>query len=95
MSTTPVIESIRQLVAQAVDTARNEGVLRVETMPDIKIEHPGNPEHGDFSTNLPLRLARATRINLWNLPRRWLPESPTASRWRRWKRPRRDLSISA
>ena len=63
MSRTPVIESIRQLVAQAVDTARNDGVLRVETMPDIRIEHPGNPEHGDFATNLPLRLARATRIN--------------------------------
>ncbi len=63
MSRTPVIESIRQLVAQAVETARNDGVLRVETMPDIRIDHPGNPEHGDFATNLPLRLARATRIN--------------------------------
>ena len=63
MSTTPVIESIRRLVAQAVETARNDGVLRLETMPDIQMEHPGNPEHGDFATNLPLRLARATRIN--------------------------------
>ena len=62
MSTTPVIESIRHLVAQAVETARNDGVLRLETMPDIQMEHPGNPEHGDFATNLPLRLARATRI---------------------------------
>ena len=63
MSTTLVIESIRRLVAQAVETARNDGVLRLETMPDIQMEHPGNPEHGDFATNLPLRLARATRIN--------------------------------
>ena len=63
MSTTPVIEDIRHLVAQAVETARNDGVLRLETMPDIQMEHPGNPEHGDFATNLPLRLARATRIN--------------------------------
>ena len=63
MSTTPVIESIRSLVAQAVETARNDGVLRLETVPDIQMEHPGNPEHGDFATNLPLRLARATRIN--------------------------------
>ena len=63
MSTTPVIESIRRLVAQAVETARNDGVLRLETMPNIQMEHPGNPEHGDFATNLPLRLARATRIN--------------------------------
>ena len=63
MSTTPVIDIIRNLVSQAVETARKNGMLRLETMPDIQIEHPGNPEHGDFATNLPLRLARATRIN--------------------------------
>ena len=63
MSTTPVIESVRLLVAQAVESARNDGVVRLETMPDIQVEHPGNPDHGDFATNLPLRLARATRIN--------------------------------
>ena len=63
MSVAPVIESIQRLVAQAVEAARSDGVLRLETMPDIQVEHPGNPEHGDFATNLPLRLARATRIN--------------------------------
>ena len=63
MSITPVIEDIRSMVAQAVETARNDGVLPLETMPEIQIEHPGNPEHGDFATNLPMRLARATRIN--------------------------------
>ncbi len=78
MSTTPVIESIRHLVIQAVEAARNDGVLRLETMPDIQIEHPGNPEHGDFATNLPLRLARATRINPLDLARELvyrIPES--------------------
>ena len=78
MSTTPVIESIRNLVAQAVETARNNGVLRLETMPEIQIEHPGNPDNGDFATNLPLRLARATRINpleLANSLVQLLPES--------------------
>ena len=78
MSTTPVIESIRNLVAQAVETARNNGVLRLETMPEIQIEHPGNPDNGDFATNLPLRLARATSINpleLANSLVELLPES--------------------
>ena len=69
MPTTPLIDDIRQLVAQAVESARNEGVLRLETMPEIQVEHPGNPEHGDFATNLPLRLARATRINPLELAR--------------------------
>ncbi|GIS94142.1 MAG: hypothetical protein CM1200mP22_13790 [Dehalococcoidia bacterium] len=32
-------------------------------MPEIQVERPGNSEHGDFATNLPLRFSRATRIN--------------------------------
>ena len=38
-------------------------MLKLETIPEIQVERPGNSEHGDFATNLPLRLARATRIN--------------------------------
>lgn len=63
MSATPLINDIRHLVSQAVEAARKDGVLRLETTPEIQVEHPGNPDHGDFATNLPLRLARATRIN--------------------------------
>ncbi len=59
----PLIDDIRRLVSQTVEAARADGVLPLETTPDIQVEHPGNPEHGDFATNLPLRLARATRIN--------------------------------
>ncbi len=79
MPTTPVIESVRGLVVQAVESARNCGMLRLETMPEIQLEHPGNPEHGDFATNLPLRLARATRINPLELAHALVdrvPESP-------------------
>lgn len=63
MATPLVIDTIRQLVSQAVESLRQNGELQLETMPDIQVERPGNPEHGDFATNLPLRLARATRIN--------------------------------
>jgi arginyl-tRNA synthetase len=58
-----LINTIQQLVADALESARQEGVLQLETLPEIQVERPGNSEHGDFSTNLPLRLARATRIN--------------------------------
>ena len=58
-----LIETIQQLVAQALEAARKEGVLQLETIPEIQVERPGNSDHGDFATNLPLRLARATRIN--------------------------------
>ena len=67
MPATPLIDDIRRLVSQAVEAARKDGVLRLETTPDIQVEHPGNAEHGDFATNLPLRLARATRINPMDL----------------------------
>ena len=79
----PLIDDIRRLVSQAVEAARTDGVLRLETTPDIQVEHPGNPEHGDFATNLPLRLARATRINPLELAQALvtrIPESePVAS----------------
>ncbi len=63
MATPLVIDTIRQMVAQGVESLRRDGDLQLETMPDIQVERPGNPENGDFATNLPLRLARATRIN--------------------------------
>ena len=79
MSTTTVIESVRRLVAQAVETARNDGVVRLETMPDIQVERPGNPEHGDFATKLPLRLARATRINPFELAQALVARTPEST----------------
>ena len=54
-----IVEKIRQ----AVEEAHRDGVLRLDTLPDIAVEHPSNPEHGDFATSLPLRLARAVRIS--------------------------------
>ena len=57
-----LIDTIQQLVADALESARQENVLQLETIPEIQVERPGNSEHGDFATNLPLRLARATRI---------------------------------
>ncbi|MFQ6028773.1 MAG: arginine--tRNA ligase [Dehalococcoidia bacterium] len=60
-------DTILRLVSEGVEKARQEGIIQLETVPEIQVEHPGNPEHGDFATSLPLRLARATRINPLNL----------------------------
>ena len=54
---------ILEMVSQAVEQAQRDGVLQLETVPEIGLEHPANPQHGDFATSLPLQLARATRIN--------------------------------
>ncbi len=60
-------EIIRDLIVdkvqRALEEARTEDVLHLDTLPPIAVEHPANPDHGDFATSLPLRLARATRIN--------------------------------
>lgn len=63
MATLLAIDIITDLVTGAVEQARRDGFLQLETMPDVQMERPGNPQHGDFATSLPLRLARATRIN--------------------------------
>ena len=54
-----IVEKVRR----AVEDARQGGMLHLETLPAISVERPSNPQHGDFATSLPLRLARATRIN--------------------------------
>ncbi|MFP6634421.1 MAG: arginine--tRNA ligase [Dehalococcoidia bacterium] len=63
MATPMVLHTVRELVSQAVLQARSDGLLQLETAPEIQIERPGKLENGDFATSLPLRLARATRIN--------------------------------
>ena len=63
MSQPLVKDVILQLVAVAIEQARAEGALQLEATPNIQIERPSNPTHGDFATSLPLQLARATRIN--------------------------------
>ena len=78
-----IIDTIRELIAGAIEAARQEGGLQIETMPDIQVEHPGNPQHGDFACNLPLRLARATRINPLELAQTLvshMPASPPVGR---------------
>lgn len=51
----------RQLVA-AFETAINDGSLNLESVPEILIEAPNNPEHGDYSTSVSLKLAKELRM---------------------------------
>ncbi len=58
-----VKDTVGEAIAAALEQAHRDGVISVAAVPDIEIERPNNPEHGDFATNLPLRLARAARAN--------------------------------
>jgi len=46
---------------QAVTEAQREGSLVAVTLPEVVIEHPQNPEHGDFASGLPLKLSRTAK----------------------------------
>ena len=72
-----VQQQILELVANAVEQARRDGVLKLETVPEIQVERPAKPQHGDFATSLPLRLARTTRINPLNLAETLVKYIPT------------------
>jgi len=47
---------------QAVIDAQREGNIVTAALPEVTIEHPQNPEHGDFASGLPLKLARTMKM---------------------------------
>jgi arginyl-tRNA synthetase len=53
-----IIESLRQAASQA----QQSGKLPQVPLPEVSVEKPQNPEHGDYATSLPLKLARATGL---------------------------------
>ena len=63
MASPLVLNSIIDAISQGVEKCRSGGFLQLDTVPEIQVERPSNRDHGDFATSLPLRLARATRIN--------------------------------
>jgi arginyl-tRNA synthetase len=56
-------DDLAALVERAAAEAMAAGELPQVALPDVVIEYPARPEHGDYATNLPLRLARAARAN--------------------------------
>ncbi len=52
-------QEIAGLVAEAAQEARESGALPSVALPDVEIERPQRPDHGDYASSLALRLARA------------------------------------
>lgn len=50
------------LLEQAAKEAQTQGLLPSIALPEITLEHPQNPEHGDYATSLPLKLGRSARM---------------------------------
>ncbi|MFC1928496.1 arginine--tRNA ligase [Chloroflexota bacterium] len=49
-----------ELLTQAALEAQQSGKLPSVTLPEAYLEHPQNPEYGDYASSFPLKLARAT-----------------------------------
>ena len=81
---------IAQLAIQAAEAAQRQGTLPSGPIPDIEVERPQNPEHGDFAISLPLRLARAARMNPMAIAERLVPLLPADDTFQRvWAEPPR------
>jgi len=57
-----ITDTLANLVEQALKSAQSGGQLPAAGDVEIKIERPKLAEHGDFSTSLPLGLARSMRM---------------------------------
>jgi arginyl-tRNA synthetase len=54
-------DRLRQQIGSALQTCFDNHTLHSRVVPDILIEVPGNPEHGDFASNLAMAMARAEK----------------------------------
>ncbi len=61
-----VIELKRKLIRlleQAAIQAQEKGLIPHVALPEALLEHPQNPEHGDYASPVALKLGRAARVN--------------------------------
>ncbi len=56
-------QKLIELLTRAAVEAQQSGKLPSGPLPEVVIERPQNPEHGDYASSLPLKLARATGVD--------------------------------
>ncbi len=57
-----VRDDIARLVDEAAKAAQAAGDIPPVGLPEPAVERPARPEHGDYASNLPMRLARTARL---------------------------------
>ena len=60
---TTVREMLRDLIVGVVQRAQQQGVFPSVAVPEVTVETPQNPEHGDYASNIALRMARTARMD--------------------------------
>ncbi len=56
-------QELERLISEAVRRAEDAGDLPAVAVPDVPLERPQRPEHGDYASSLALRLARSARMS--------------------------------
>jgi len=56
-------QRLMEMLTQATGEAQQSGKLPSVSLPEVIVERPQNPEHGDYASSFPLKLARATGIS--------------------------------
>ena len=69
-------KKIEELILQAVETLKSDGVLAQEITPNITIDRTRDPQHGDFASNLALMLANPANTNPRQLAEKLLAALP-------------------
>jgi arginyl-tRNA synthetase len=76
-------QTIADLIAKAIARAQKAGKLPAFDLPEINVEHPQNPEHGDYSCSVPLKLAKIARMKPMDIAKdivSFIPASPEISK---------------
>src|SRR3972149_4055418 len=60
---------LEALLTEACSRAQAQGLLPPMSLPEVIVEHPQHPEHGDYASSLPLKLVGAVRTNPLSLAR--------------------------
>jgi len=68
-----VRDTIAHRLADAVERAQRLDILPIAATPAVLIERPQKPEHGDFASSLPLRLARTSRMDPLQIAEKLVP----------------------
>ena len=72
-----VRHKLTRILEEAATRAQAAGDLPAITLPEISIERPSNPDHGDYASSLPLKLARQARMNPVEIANRLARNAPT------------------
>ncbi len=55
-------QKLIDMIIKAANKAQKQGRLPSVALPPVTVDHPQNPEHGDYASSLALKLARATNL---------------------------------